>query len=162
MASSSKLVELRELLVERYPPSIRPSSGYLPTGLERVDAAVGGGLPHGSTVEVIRRGGCGGLLLAKLALLADHGFAVVIPKVYHELEPAGTVLAYDTTRVDQGNVRKTTKTLASYDASPALDFLRSHPACISSLGVFGMCLGGHSAFRTAMNPKVQAGDSAAV
>lgn len=66
MASSSKIVELRELLAAKHPPSTRPSSGYLSTGLERVDAALGGGLPHGSTVEVVCRSGCSGLLLAAL------------------------------------------------------------------------------------------------
>ncbi|MEI7566450.1 MAG: dienelactone hydrolase family protein, partial [Opitutaceae bacterium] len=30
------------------------------------------------------------------ALLAGHGFIVAVPEIYHEFEPAGTVLAYDT------------------------------------------------------------------
>src|ERR1041385_9021148 len=29
------------------------------------------------------------------AMLASHGFLVAVPEIYHELEPAGTVLAYD-------------------------------------------------------------------
>ena len=93
------------------------------------------------------------------ALLAGHGFVVAVPEVYHELEAAGTVLAYDTAGADRGNAHKTTKTLAIYDsdARAALDFLKAHPACTGSLGVFGMCLGGHLAFRAAMNPDVQAG-----
>ena len=92
------------------------------------------------------------------ALLAGHSFVVAVPEVYHELEPAGTVLAYDTAGADRGNAHKTTKTLASYDADAraALDFLKAHPACTGDLGVFGMCLGGHLAFRAAMNPDVQA------
>ena len=93
------------------------------------------------------------------ALLAGHGFVVAVPEVYHELEPAGTVLAYDTAGADRGNAHKTTKTLASYDADAraALDFLKAHPACTDNLGVFGMCLGGHLAFRASMNADVQAG-----
>ena len=93
------------------------------------------------------------------ALLAGHGFVVAVPEVYHELEPAGTVLAYDTAGADRGNAHKTTKELAGYDADAraVLDFLKTHPACTGDLGVFGMCLGGHLAFRAAMNPEVKAG-----
>ena len=93
------------------------------------------------------------------ALLAGHGFVVVVPEVYHELLPAGTVLPYDGDGAEQGNAHKTAKHLASYDADAraALDFLKSHPACTGELGVFGMCLGGHLAFRAAMNPDVRAG-----
>ena len=38
-----------------------------------------------------------------------------------------------------------------------LDHLKAHPACTGKLGVMGVCLGGHLAFRAAMNPDVQAG-----
>src|SRR3954449_9736031 len=50
------------------------------------------------------------------ALLASHGFLVVVPEIYHELEPAGTVLAYDEAGAERGNQHKTTKELASYDS----------------------------------------------
>ena len=93
------------------------------------------------------------------ALLAGHGFVVVVPEIYHELLPAGTVLPYDTAGAEQGNAHKTTKLLASYDADAraALDFLEAHPACTGELGVMGICIGGHLAFRAAMNPDVRAG-----
>ena len=93
------------------------------------------------------------------ALLAGHGFVVAVPEVYHELEPPGAVLPYDTAGADRGNAHKVSKELASYDADAraALDFLKTHPACTGDLGVFGMCLGGHLAFRAAMHPDVQAG-----
>ena len=93
------------------------------------------------------------------ALLAGSGFVVAVPEVYHELEPAGTVLPYDTAGAERGNAHKTTKRLAGYDADAraALDFLKTHPHCTGRLGVFGVCLGGHLAFRAAMNPDVQAG-----
>ena len=92
------------------------------------------------------------------ALLAGNGFVVAVPEVYHELEPAGTVLPYDTAGADRGNVHKITKEIASYDADAraALDYLKAHPACTGDLGVFGMCLGGHLAFRAAMNADVRA------
>jgi carboxymethylenebutenolidase len=93
------------------------------------------------------------------ALLAGNGYIVAVPEVYHELEPAGTVLAYDTAGADKGNADKITKELPSYDsdARAVLDFLKSHPNCTGKLGVMGVCLGGHLAFRAAMNPDVQAG-----
>jgi carboxymethylenebutenolidase len=93
------------------------------------------------------------------AMLAGHGFVVAAPEVYHEFEPAGTVLAYDAQGTDRGNQLKTTKELSAYDsdARAALDLLTSHPACTGRLGVMGVCLGGHLAFRAAMNPGVRAG-----
>ena len=93
------------------------------------------------------------------ALLAGNGYLVAVPEVYHELEPAGTVLAYDIERADRGNAHKTAKDVAAYDADAraALDYLKAHPHCTKKLGVMGVCLGGHLAFRAAMNPDVQAG-----
>src|SRR5277367_1620530 len=50
------------------------------------------------------------------AMLAGHGYVVAVPEIYHELEPAGTVLAYDQAGADRGNELKTAKELSSYDA----------------------------------------------
>ncbi len=90
------------------------------------------------------------------AFLAGHGFIVAVPEVYHELLPAGEVLAYDTAGADRGNVLKTTKTVASYDAdAKALsDHLLSRDDCSGKLGSLGICLGGHLAFRAAMQPTI--------
>jgi hypothetical protein len=41
--------------------------------------------------------------------LVGHGYLVAVPEVYHELEPAGTVLAYDQAGSDKGNYDKTTQ-----------------------------------------------------
>ncbi len=92
------------------------------------------------------------------AWLAGHGFIVAVPEIYHEFEPAGTVLAYDQAGADRGNVLKTTKELASYDtdSKACLDMLRARPDCTGHLGVMGICIGGHLAFRAAMNPGVLA------
>ena len=93
------------------------------------------------------------------ATLAGNGYLVAVPEVYHELEAPGTVLAYDTAGADRGNADKVAKELAGYDsdARAVLDFLQSHPACTGQLGTMGVCLGGHLAFRAAMNPSVSAG-----
>ena len=92
------------------------------------------------------------------AMLAGHGFVVAVPEIYHEFEPAGTVLAYDQAGADRGNTLKTTKELAGYDddARAVLAFLKTHEACTGRLGTVGICIGGHLAFRAAMNPEVLA------
>ena len=92
------------------------------------------------------------------AYLAGHGFLVGVPEVYHEYEPAGTVLAYDTEGTARGNQLKFEKPVPAYDADcrAALDYLRDHPASTGALGAFGVCLGGHLAFRAALQPDVKA------
>jgi carboxymethylenebutenolidase len=92
------------------------------------------------------------------AMLAGHGYVVAVPEIYHELEPAGTVLAYDPAGSERGNAHKIGKPVSSYDgdARAALDYLRSLNTCTGRLGVMGICIGGHLAFRAAMNPDVLA------
>src|ERR1044071_9547710 len=64
------------------------------------------------------------------ALLAGHGFIVAVPEIYHEYEPAGTVLAYDQAGADRGNVLKTTKPFSAYDsdARAVIAHLKTLPA----------------------------------
>ncbi len=92
------------------------------------------------------------------AYLAAQGHVVVVPEIYHELEPAGTVLPYDQAGADAGNANKVGKELAAYDsdARAALDYLKANEFCSGKLGVMGICIGGHLAFRAAMNPEVLA------
>src|SRR3954452_19048010 len=92
------------------------------------------------------------------ALFAGQGYLVAVPEVYHELEPAGTVLAYDQAGADVGNDHKYGKALGSYDsdARALLDYLKSRDDCTGRLGAVGICLGGHLAFRAAMQPDVSA------
>lgn len=90
--------------------------------------------------------------------LAGRGFVVAVPEVYHEHEPAGTVLGYDDAGKDKGNRYKYATKLSSYDADAraALDALKAMPECDGRLGTMGVCLGGHLAFRAALNPDVGA------
>ena len=92
------------------------------------------------------------------AFIAGHGFRVAVPEVYHELLPAGTVLAYDQDGADEGNRLKYAKKLADYDADAgtALTWLLKHPEGNGRVGAVGMCLGGHLALRAAMNPSCAA------
>lgn len=90
--------------------------------------------------------------------LAGHGYLVAVPEVYHDLEPAGTVLAYDQAGSDKGNEDKYAKQLTAYDddARSLLKHMAAMPECNGRLGVVGICLGGHLAFRAAMNPEIRA------
>jgi carboxymethylenebutenolidase len=92
------------------------------------------------------------------AILAGHGFLVALPEIFHELEPAGTVLAYDPAGTDRGNADKIGKPVSAYDADAraALTYLASSPHCTGKLGAMGVCIGGHLAFRASMNPEVLA------
>jgi len=88
--------------------------------------------------------------------LASNGYVVAVPEIYHEYEPAGTVFAYDQAGSDRGNELKTAKPVAAYDsdARAVLEHLAGRPDCTGRLGVMGICIGGHLAFRAAMNPEV--------
>jgi carboxymethylenebutenolidase len=92
------------------------------------------------------------------AQVASAGYTVIVPEIYHELEPAGTVLAYDQAGADKGNADKIAKEISSYDsdARAALDYLKSRADSNGRLGVLGICIGGHLAFRAGMNPDVAA------
>lgn len=92
------------------------------------------------------------------SLIAAHGYVVAVPEIYHELEPAGSVLPYDTAGGERGNAHKIAKEVAAFDsdAHAAIACLRTHPACNGHFGVMGICIGGHLAFRAAMHPDVLA------
>jgi len=91
-------------------------------------------------------------------MLAGHGFVVVVPEIFHELEPAGTVLSYDPAGGERGNQHKTAKTIAAHDedARVALDHLATREDCDGRLGTMGVCIGGHLAFRCAFDRRVRA------
>lgn len=92
------------------------------------------------------------------AMIAGNGYVVAVPEVYHEYEPAGTVLTYDPAGTDRGNALKFTKPVAAYDADAeaAVAALLQNPACNGRVGTFGVCLGGHLAYRAALDPRVSA------
>jgi carboxymethylenebutenolidase len=93
------------------------------------------------------------------AFLAGHGFVVAVPEIYHEFEPAGTVLPYDAVGAERGNQLKTQKEVGHFDSDgkAVLDHLSSRSDCTGKLGSIGICLGGHLSFRAALNPNVLAG-----
>ena len=92
------------------------------------------------------------------AMLAGHGLLVAVPEIFHELEPAGSEIAYDSAGAERGNRHKVAKPVTAYDADAraALAHLAGLPDCSGRLGAMGICIGGHLAFRAAMNPEVAA------
>jgi carboxymethylenebutenolidase len=91
-------------------------------------------------------------------IMAGHGFMVIVPEVFHELNPIGTVLGYDDAGRDKGNADKVNKTLEAHDSDTAImiQFLQSHADCSGQIGAMGFCLGGGLAYRAAMNPAIAA------
>ncbi len=91
--------------------------------------------------------------------LAGYGFVVAAPEIYHRIEPAGTVIPFD----DDGRTRgleDATKTPVAHfdrDCRSALDWLAAHPNVgDGELAAAGFCIGGHLAFRAALQPDVRA------
>lgn len=89
--------------------------------------------------------------------IAGQGYIVVCPSIYHNFE-SYEPLAYDAEGTDKGNLYKVEKELKSYDEDNklAIDYLMSLETCNGKIGATGMCLGGHLAFRSALDPRVKA------
>lgn len=90
--------------------------------------------------------------------IASHGYIVAAPSSYHEFHDPSP-LAYDNPGTDAGNEWKVAKKLSAYDedAKLSVDALVSLKNCTGKIGTTGMCLGGHLAFRCALDTRVSAG-----
>ncbi len=79
------------------------------------------------------------------------------PSSYHEFTSPDP-LPYDVPGTDKGNDLKITKTVAAYDedAIESVSLLLSLKTCSGRVGATGMCLGGHLAFRCALDSRVKA------
>lgn len=90
------------------------------------------------------------------AMLAGQGYIVAMPEIYHEYEAPGVALAYDQTGSDRGNFLKTHKPVAAYDSDTraCISHLLARADCTGKLGAMGICMGGHLAFRAAMEPEI--------
>jgi carboxymethylenebutenolidase len=91
--------------------------------------------------------------------LSGYGFVVAAPEIYHRIEPAGTVIPFD----DEGRTRglagaaKTAVRDFDADCRAVLDYLDRHPRVAKGkVGAGGFCIGGHLAFRAALQPDVLA------
>jgi carboxymethylenebutenolidase len=100
-----------------------------------------------------------GPMLRACVRLAGHGFTVLAPEIYRRIEPPGSVIPFD----DAGRTRGLDDALRTPvahfddDIRLALDHLARHPKVAEGrLGAAGFCLGGHLAFRAALQPQVRA------
>ena len=91
-------------------------------------------------------------------LMAGHGYAVLVPEVFHELNPIGAVLGYDDAGRDKGNADKSAKDVQGYDTDNAsmIAFVKQQDWYDGNIGAMGFCIGGHLAFRAALQPEVKA------
>lgn len=92
------------------------------------------------------------------AIMASHGFIVLVPEVFHELNPIGTVLGYDDVGKDKGNEDKWAKPLEHHDSDTQalVDFAQTLDNYSGKMGAMGVCIGGHLAYRAALNNNILA------
>lgn len=90
--------------------------------------------------------------------MAGQGYAVLVPEVFHELNPIGTVLGYDDAGRDKGNADKAAKDVQVYDTDnrAMIEWLNAQAWYSGNLGAMGYCIGGHLAFRAALQSEVKA------
>ncbi|MEK6323434.1 MAG: dienelactone hydrolase family protein [Acidobacteriota bacterium] len=100
-----------------------------------------------------------GPMLRSCVRLAGYGFVVAAPEIYHRIEPAGTVITFDDEGRTRGMAGAAQTAVAEFDADcrAVLDYLDQHPSVEEGkLGTGGFCIGGHLAFRAALQPDVLA------
>ena len=100
-----------------------------------------------------------GPMLRVSARLAGYGFVVLAPEIYHRSEPPGSAIPFDDAGRTRGleDAQKTPVAHFDADIRSALDYLAAHPAVApGQLCAAGFCLGGHLAFRAALQPDVKA------
>jgi carboxymethylenebutenolidase len=100
----------------------------------------------GSTIRAVMR-------------LAGYGFVVAAPEIYHRIEPPGTAIAFDDAGRERGMSDAGRTAVAEFDtdARAVLDWLsRDRRVAAGQLGAGGFCIGGHLAFRAALERDVRA------
>ena len=91
--------------------------------------------------------------------LAGYGFVVAAPEIYHRVEAAGTAFPFDEEGKTRGQTNAERTRVADFDADAraSLDWLARDPRVDAQrLGAMGFCIGGHLAFRAALQPDVRA------
>jgi carboxymethylenebutenolidase len=91
--------------------------------------------------------------------LAGYGFVVAAPEIYHRIEPPGLVIPYDDAGRMRGQDDAARTSVAQFDSSrdAALNLLDGQADVKAGrLGAMGFCIGGHLAFRAALDPRVRA------
>ncbi|MDJ0588530.1 MAG: dienelactone hydrolase family protein [Pleurocapsa sp. MO_226.B13] len=92
--------------------------------------------------------------------LAGYGYVVAAPEIYHRIEPIGTVIEPSDLGKMRGNdnARRSETDGFDRDAVAVLEWLKSDNRVIADkLGTMGFCIGGHLAFRAALQQEIKAG-----
>ena len=100
-----------------------------------------------------------GPALRSAVRLAGYGLVVAVPEIYCRIEPPGTVIPFDDAGRTRGQQDALKTPVAHFDADcrTGLDWLAKHPKVArGKIGALGFCIGGHLAFRAALQPDVRA------
>ena len=100
-----------------------------------------------------------GPMLRACTRLASYGFVAAAPEIYYQIEPPGSVIPFDDAGRNRGLEDAAKSLVAHFDEGrrAALDYLAKHPSVAAGkLGAMGFCIGGHLAFRAALEPDVRA------
>ena len=100
-----------------------------------------------------------GPMVRACARLAGYGLVVAAPEIYRRIEAPGVVIPFDDDGRDRGMRDAAETPVADFDADcrTVLDYLHDHPAVATGkVGAAGFCIGGHLAFRAALQPDVLA------
>ncbi len=100
-----------------------------------------------------------GPMLRSCVRLAGYGFVAAAPEIYHRIESPGTVISFDDAGRTRGLEDAAKTPVADFDRTcrSGLDWLSAHPkVAAGKLGAMGFCIGGHLAFRAALQPDVRA------
>jgi carboxymethylenebutenolidase len=91
--------------------------------------------------------------------LAGYGFVAAAPEIYARIEPPGTVIPFDDAGRTRGQQDAARMPVEHFDADcrAGLDWLARHPkVATGKIGAMGFCIGGHLAFRAALQADVRA------
>jgi carboxymethylenebutenolidase len=98
-------------------------------------------------------------MLRSCVRLAGYGFVVAAPEIYHRVEAPGTALAFDDAGRTRGIADAAQTSIADFDhdCRSVLDYLAAHDQVTATkLAAAGFCIGGHLAFRAALQSDVRA------
>jgi carboxymethylenebutenolidase len=98
-------------------------------------------------------------MLRFCARLAGYGFVAAAPEIYRRLKPPGLVIPFDDEGRERGleDASRTPVEHFDEDCRTLLSYLNAHPSVApGQLAAGGFCLGGHLAFRAALQAEVRA------
>ncbi|WP_013322585.1 dienelactone hydrolase family protein [Gloeothece verrucosa] len=91
--------------------------------------------------------------------VAGYGYVVAAPEIFHRLEPVGSVIEPDDLGRMRGNDDARRTEIREYDAdtTAVIEFLKSESTVIpEKIASMGFCIGGHLAFRAALQKDIKA------